>query len=265
MGACCSDSQRANISTSAVCPGQTLTASRFVECGRIFAEEQCSSIGYYWNSSAGTCHSPETVCLDPQPCGEGTHWDIFDCTCKDDTPIIIDIAGNGFNLTNAQNGVNFDFNRDRTVDHIAWTVANSDDAFLCYDRSGNGRIDNGSELFGNYTPQPKPPIGKEKNGFLALAEYDKLSLGGNEDDQIDNRDSIFSSLRLWQDINHNGISEPTELHTLTELGIAILELKYKESRRVDEHGNRFRWRTKVKDVRGAQVGRWAWDVILMRQ
>lgn len=44
----------------------------------------------------------------------------------------------------------------------------------------------------------------------------------------------------------------------------MLELDYKESRRTDQHGNQFKYRAKVKDVRGAQMGRWAWDVFLWR-
>ena len=62
--------------------------------------------------------------------------------------------------------------------------------------------------------------------------------------------------------NHNGISEAAELSSLEQSGLAVLELNYKESRRRDQYGNLFRYRPKVKDAHGAQIGRWAWDVIL---
>jgi hypothetical protein len=173
---------------------------------------------------------------------------------------VIDVNGNRFDLTNAPDGVMFAPDSSGQLLRTAWTAADSDDAFLVLDRNGNAMIDDGTELFGSATPQPAPPAGQLKHGFLALALYDQLAHGGNNDNRIDAGDAIFDRLKLWQDRNHNGISEAHELQPLSASPVRVIELDYRESRRTDEHGNRFKYRAKVRDARGAQVGRWAWDV-----
>jgi hypothetical protein len=148
------------------------------------------------------------------------------------------------------------------------TNPTSGNAFLALDRNNNGKIDNGEELFGNFTEQPPCPDGSMscRNGYRALAEFDKPQNGGNGDGIIDQRDAIFSHLLLWIDENHDGISQPTELHTLPERGVYSIGLRYRNDRHlVDEYGNWFHYRGALNPnpMDGeSKDGRWTYDVFL---
>lgn len=212
-----------------------------------------------------TCSDGSSGCTNPPPasyCGPGYAW--F-CTtsgwqCQPTScPIIIDPKGEGFHLTNLERGVSFRFFPAADPVQISWTTADSNNGFLVLDRNGNGTIDDGSELFGSMTSQPPS---EDPNGYEALKVFDARSHGGNGNGIIDPGDAVYRDLRLWIDKNHNGVSEPDELLSMSQVGIRTIALSYTRNAYVDIFGNEFRYQTDIIDRAGHNY-RTCYDVFLL--
>ena len=147
-------------------------------------------------------------------------------------PIVIDFNKNGITSTRLDNTVYFDHDNNGFKEATAWIE--KDDGLLALDKNGNGKIDNGNELFGDKTVSVGAYgyTGKTaENGFEALKEFDS-----NSDNVIDEKDKDFDKLLLWQDLNTNGLTEEGELKTLKEHNIKSIDLRYKETQ-IDNNGN----------------------------
>jgi trimeric autotransporter adhesin len=152
------------------------------------------------------------------------------------SPLIIDLARDGLDLGKPGTGVYFDVNADGVRDHVQWVRPGGDEGFLAMDRSGNGLVDDGAELFGVGTPLVLD--GRHApNGFVGLAQYDGRQLGGNDDGWITDADAIWPQLRIWLDANADGVSTADEVRALRSYGITALETIPKIRKRIDEAGN----------------------------
>lgn len=83
------------------------------------------------------------------------------------------------------------------------------DGFLALDLNGNGSIDDISEVFGGATG----------DGFGGLGFYDSYF-----DWKIDARDAVFANLRIWRDLNQDGISQTNEISSLQDEAITSISL-----------------------------------------
>jgi hypothetical protein len=210
-----------------------------------------------WSWALAAWRKPQS--LNGPPGGSGGGGGGGGNSCP--SPIIIDLSGKGFHLTNAANGVQFDMSGSGNLIQTAWIAEGANNAFLALP-GPDGLVHNGQQLFGNFTPQP---VSSTPNGFAALAVYDLPANGGNGDGVIDSDDAIYNSLRLWIDSNHDGICQPGELYTLPSLGVESISLDYSTSRRTDRYGNVFRFKAAVdpNDSDPSHVGRTAYDVFFV--
>lgn len=125
-------------------------------------------------------------------------------------PLVLDLDDDGLEVIPLRNSTaNFDLNIDNFAEHTAWI--GGDDGFVVWDRNNDGVINNRSEMFGGAT----------QNGFLAITELDS-----NEDGAINASDSGFQNLKIWRDIDSDGLTDSGELSTFSVSGIASISLNY---------------------------------------
>jgi serine-aspartate repeat-containing protein C/D/E len=138
------------------------------------------------------------------------------------TPIVIDLDGGGIlTVSRSESNGTFDFFGNGSPISSGWIGAG--EGFLAVDKSGNGRIDSISELFG----------GTAKGaGFAQLADYDS-----NGDGLVNAGDNGFAELRIWRDANGNHQTDDGELMSLAEAGVSEMNAGYTDMPFLDRQGN----------------------------
>ena len=146
-------------------------------------------------------------------------------------PLTLDLDGDGIETVshNGYKGALFDHDGDGIRTASGWVA--SDDGLLVVDRNGDGIINDGKELFGDSSVLKDGT--KAAHGYAALAEYDS-----NGDGMVDAKDADFDKLRVWRDLNQDGVSQKEELFTLEEVGVQSLNVAYQDSNRNLGDGNR---------------------------
>ena len=131
-------------------------------------------------------------------------------------PLVLTFGRDSAELSHQK--VNFDLDSDGVFDSISYATGAS--AFLALDKNGNGRIDDGSEMFGAISG----------DGFADLAIYDD-----NKDGIIDSSDSVFEQLQLSR-VNSQG---ELQLSPLSEAKVAAIFLYNIATPQTlaDEHNN----------------------------
>ena len=144
------------------------------------------------------------------------------------SPLALDLDGDGVETVSLTNGIYFDHNADGLAESTGWI--GKDDGLLVWDKNNNGQIDSGQELFGNNSVLLSGQTATD--GFQALTELDI-----NHDGQVNFQDDGFAQLKVWRDLNQDGVVQNGELSELSEVGVVSLKTGYSSSNVVDGNGN----------------------------
>ncbi|QEP42277.1 hypothetical protein D5085_03480 [Ectothiorhodospiraceae bacterium BW-2] len=120
-------------------------------------------------------------------------------------PLVLNLGGGPTSLSETER-FNFDLDADGKMENIAKLTGGN--VMLALDNNNDGRVNNGTELFGAISG----------DAYADLAAYD-----GDGNGWIDENDTIFVKLRLW-----NG-DEQGNLSTLAQSGVGALYLGRQET------------------------------------
>jgi Ca2+-binding RTX toxin-like protein len=127
-------------------------------------------------------------------------------------PIVLDLNGDGVTLISPENSsTSFDWNGDGRADASGWIGA--DDGFLVFDRNGDGKVSDASELS---FVDDKPGAKSDLDGLSAF--------DSNHDGIFSAADDKFGSFAVWRDANSDGISGAGEFVSLANSGVKSISL-----------------------------------------
>ncbi len=146
------------------------------------------------------------------------------------SPLVLDLNGNAqLDLVDAfddTNPVMFDIMGKGQKLRSGWVTA--EDAMLFIDVNKNGKVDDGRELFSEFSWDRDDPEPKARrrfyNGYQALAQYDD-----NQDGIIDAKDVAYQEIKVWRDRDQDGMSSEGEVQSLLAAGVREMSLAYEKT------------------------------------
>ena len=199
-----------------------------ISTGQVLGEVEVGVIGQSWGDAAHNGSTPNNSIEGTTISVGGKTHKVAESTFRWSSPVILDMDGDGIELTSNEDGTVFDIDGDGKQDKTSWTKSGQgfDDAFLVLDKNKNGEIDSGKELFGDQNGSA--------NGYDELAKLDS-----NKDGTIDAKDAAYKDLQVWADLDGDGKVGNGELKSLEETGVTSISTQNTGTvgEKQDQYGN----------------------------